>query len=356
MTDEFSHELDEALDMATSVEKSEQNCGYASTGCTVLDLSIANKFPGGVPIGRITHIFGAESTAKTVLGMTILGSIQRQKGVAFFADVENTFDPEWAELFGLNCEDKDAWRLGFWEDKKSEYLRQPSTVEEFFDEYVASIVALEDDRAKVVVIDSLSAMPSAVEIKDELVKGTYGATRAKAMSSGFRKYMSSIAQANLSLVFINQARDNVGVIFGPKEVVSGGRALNFYSSVVIHLLSGEKIKNAREQDIGVWLNFRIDKNKVGPPYRSGKFAIIWEYGLDNVLTNLAYLKDCQAILAKEGKGKKERMVEFNGEKKYMSRMVSYVEKNELEQKLDEDVIKMWLEMYKPSDRKRRIWK
>ena len=289
-----------------------------STGCTLLDLAILNIHPGGIPLGRTVQIYGAESTCKTVLGMTLLGSVQRQNGIAFFGDVENTFDPVWAKLFGLDCCNKDIWKLGCWWDKKNTeyYIRQPSTIEELFDEYIAEILAIEDNRPKVVVVDSLTALPSSVEAKDSMDSATYGATRAKAIRLGFRKYQSFLAETNTSLIFIDQTIDNIGVIFGEKETTSGGRALKFFSSVRLHLKNGEKVKNSKEKEIGIWVNFKVSKNKTAPPFRTGRFKIIWDYGIDNIATSLDFIQENSVEVAEEAKGTK-------GEKKRKSGWIEF---------------------------------
>jgi len=345
----------EALDRVSEVVTEQGVCelpavsSWASTGCTVLDLAISNRFPGGIPIGRITHIFGAESTAKTVLGMTILGDIQRKGGIAFFADVENTFDPEWAKLFGLNCLDSNIWCLGY-----------PRTIEEYFDDYLKSIIRLDDNRSKVIVTDSLSAMPSEAEVDANMKDGTYGTSRAKQMSQGFRKYIRPIAESKVSLVFIDQTRDNVGVVFGEKETVSGGRALKFYSSVRLHLYSGDKVKNKREQDVGIWIDFRVDKNKTAPPYRHGRFRILWDYGIDNIASNLNFLKEHQKdedVDIKPGRKRKKKSgrILFDDVNKFMEDMILHVEKNNLEDVLDKEVSDLWFEIYKTDPRKKRSW-
>jgi len=321
---------------------------WISTGCTLLDLAIANMHPGGIPIGRFVHIFGAESTCKTVLGMTILGYAQRAGAIAFFADVENTFDPVWAQLFGLNCSNKDVWRLDY-----------PRTLEEFWDDYLDKIIALKDKRKKVVVVDSLSAMPSEVEVDETLATATMGTSRAKQMSKGFRKYIRPLCDNNVSVIFIDQTRQKIGVAYGNPETTSGGMALKFYSSVRVHLNSGAKVKNNRDQKVGTWLKFVIDKNKVASPYRSGAFKIIWDYGLDDIASNLEFIKQYGDIGVDEEDGVRKKKssgrVVFEGKKYWMKDLIKHIEANNLESKIQDWVYTIWQEIHKTDDRKIRVW-
>jgi len=310
---------------------------WISTGCTLMDLAITGKLPGGFPVGRISHIFGAESTCKTVIGTTILGAAQRNGAIAFFADVEQTFDHDWATLFGLNCSNKDNFRLG-----------HPRTIEEFFDSYLKDIIELKDDRQRVVVVDSLSAMPANAEIEGELEKGSFGTMRAKQMSIALRKYIRPLSDTKTSVIFIDQSRMNIGFAYGPKETYSGGMALKFYASTRIHLKHGTKEKNKKDVEIGTWINFLVDKSKVSAPHRGSEFCILYDYGIDNIHSNLLFLQEAQ---------KEDRTVSFNGTSGFMSKMIKYVEENNLEEKLDAEVEKAWLELYKADDtRKQRVWK
>jgi len=330
---------------------------WISTGCTLLDIAIADKFPGGIPLGRTIQVFGAGSTCKTVLGMLVLGQIQRMGGIAFLADTEYTFDPGWAKLFGLKCDNPDVWRYGYWW-KKEDPAEQPSTIEELFDVYFKRIVELEDARPKVVVVDSLTSLPTEVESKDDMVDSTYGTSRAKQIGKGFRKYLSLLSKGNTSVFFIDQTRDNIGVTFGPRETTSGGRALEFYSSVRIYLKHAESVKNKRKQEIGIWVDFRVIKNKVASPFRSSSFKILWDYGLDDIGSNIEFLKlyqDEEGDEEGKEKSRKSPRVNFNDKKLYVNDMIKYVEENGLEYLLKEEVWRCWKEYHKTEDRKPRIW-
>lgn len=358
--DEFGEKVAEVLESQEVEAVDDPVKLWLSTGSTVLDLAVSNSHPGGLPMGRYIHIYGAESTCKTVLAMTVLGAAQRSGAIAFFADIENTFDFKWARLFGLQCDDTDIWRLGNWWEKNTDgFPEQPGSIEEFFDEYLCKIIALDDPRPKVVAVDSLSALPSNVEIETALDKASFQATRAKQMSTAMRKYQRVLSKHDITLLLIDQARDTFNA-FGEKETTSGGRAVKFYSSVRIHLKSGSKIKNSKDQHIGIWVPFNIVKNKVASPHRSGQFKIIWDYGIDDVHGNLAFIKDYQEKYEKDADKKSTRkssFVTFNGETKIVSRMIQYVEDEGLEDKLATEVSRLWQELLKPDKiRKQREWK
>jgi len=185
---------------------------WISTGCTILDLAISGSLPGGFPIGRTVEIYGPPSSCKTVLGMLALGFCQRAGGIGYFVDVEDTFLPSWSTQFGLDCQNVDTFRL-------TGGLEAPETVEQLFDDYLAPIVKLKDDRHKFIVVDSLSALASEVEKSTALDKPSFGATKASRMSAAFRKYSPPVlSKSKIGLLFLNQTRDNVGVAFGPTEV------------------------------------------------------------------------------------------------------------------------------------------
>jgi recombination protein RecA len=317
---------------------------WLSTGCTLLDLAIANQLPGGFPIGRIVEIFGPPSSCKSVFGMVAMGFCQRLGGIGFYADVECTLDSNWASLYGLDCSDTDGFRLTTGENA-------PSTVEELFDEYLDGIMTLEDRRRKIVVVDTLSALSSVLEDKTGLADSASYAPKAKKMSAGFRKYSPPrLAKKNVSIIFLNQTRENVGVVFGPKEVTTGGKAVSFYSSVRIRLMTGLKIENSSGVKIGVWVRFEVEKNKIAPPFREGMFRIIFDYGLDDIFSNLVFLQKYQ----KHEKGSKK--VDFDGQSRVLKSMAKYVEDSGKEERLRQEVEKMWRKIYAPSDRKPRTWK
>lgn len=346
---------------AKEVEEVSKNCRmknlpaiseWCSTGCTILDLAIANRFPGGIPVGRIVQCYGGTSTCKTVLATTVCGYIQRVKRKAYYADVEHTLDPAFAEIYGLDCNDEKTFEQGY-----------PITLEELFDEYIADILikkkATKKDakpelntKPKLIVVDSVTALPAEVETKDAMKDGTYGTMRAKQMSKGLRKYCFALAESNTTLFLVDQTRDNIGSPWGG-EVTSGGRALEFFSSVRIYLKMDTKIVNAANKIIGNWIKFRIEKNKVGPPLREGRFRILYDYGLDDIATNLYFLSEYQNG-PQEAK-KKTAMIKYLDQKSKLSTGITYIENNNLEEELQKEVWEVWQEAYKTDERKSRKW-
>jgi len=309
-----------------------------------MDIAIANRYPGGIPVGRIVHAFGGTSTCKSVFAITVCGFMQRANKDSYYADVEHTLDSSFASIYGLDCENEKNFQIGY-----------PRTLEEFYDDYLAKIIKKKKElntKPKIIVVDSITALPAEVELKDAMKDGTYGTMRAKQMSKGFRKYISALAESNTTLLCIDQTRDNIGSRFGG-EVTSGGRALEFYSSVQIYLKMDTKIVNTSGRVIGNWVKFRIDKNKVAPPLREGRFRILYDYGLDDISSNLYFLSECQN--GPQDAKNKTQMIKYLGKENKMSTAVRYVEENNYEEELQQEVWEEWQKQYVTETRKHRIW-
>jgi len=313
--------------------------GWLSTGCTLLDLAIANKLPGGFPSGRVSHIFGAESTAKTILAMEPLGSAQRQGGIADFQDAEGTFDAERAKLLhGIDLS-PEKW-----------HYYNPETIEDLWDVQIpAAIERSTELPIAAMAVDSLTAIAAAAEITDKSgdavsLSGTgYAMQRAKQLSSAFRHYRYLLNTVNLGLIFVDQARDAVGS-FRPTEKTSSGRAILFYSSVRVHLKTAGWITNTKKITTGVKIKFTVEKNKVAPPYRKGEFYLYFDYGIDDVESNLRWLKDIVGgdyVIGDYSSGR-------------IDLAVKHVEENGLEGMLRDTVHAVWKELYKPVERKARV--
>jgi len=307
---------------------------YLSTGCTILDLAIAGTLPGGFPVGRISHIYGPESASKSVLAMEPLGSAQRQGGIAWYIDAEGTFDEQRALLYGIDVE-------------KLEYISSMNlsddlTIEYLFDDLLPGM----EERAEkaggpcAVSIDSLSAIPSQTESDEGIGEATYGTSRAKMLSKGFRKHIWTLSKTGLTMLFVDQVRQNVGVSFGKKYVFSGGEALKFYASVRVLLSVVTKIKNKDGKTIGVEIGFSVDKNKIAPPFREGHFLLLFDYGIDDIATNIKWLRENDPEMPSKG------WYEFNGKRfRSMPDFVAYIEDNDLEEELIKRVHHVWNDIY-----------
>jgi recombination protein RecA len=260
---------------------------WFSTGCTPMDLAMADNLPGGAPVGRVVQLFGGASTGKSVLAETIMGYALRSGKKVFLCDVEYTFDSVFARKYGLDSSHENFyWGYSFMKEKQSS--QQPESIEEFFDVYLAEILKLRSRVPMVVVLDTLTALPSADELAGKIDEQGYRTSRARAISDGLRKYLALMNQRDVTLIVLDQTRDNVGG-FGAAEVTNGGRGMEFYSSVRVHLKKGPQIKNSKDKVIGIWAKFQVIKNKTAPPFRSGHYRIIFDYGMDDITSNLSWL-------------------------------------------------------------------
>jgi len=285
--------LDGAQETPTDIRE------FVSTGSTMLDLAISNRPNGGIAVGRITELNGLESSGKSLIGAHLLAETQKKGGVAVYIDTETAVSEDFLEVIGVDI-------------SKMLYLHL-ETVEDIFEaieEIVTKVRESDKDRLVTILVDSLAAASTKVELNADFDKDGWATSKAIVISKAMRKITQMIGRQRVALVFTNQLRVKLGAMFGDPYTTSGGKALPFHASTRIRLKNKGQIKDSKKNTIGMTILAQVIKNRLGPPLRKAEFPLYFESGVDDEGSWLHVLKEHK--IAKVG-GAWYTMEDHNGE-------------------------------------------
>ena len=260
---------------------------FVSTGATILDLAVSNRPNGGLAAGRITEINGLEGSGKSLIGAHALAATQKKGGLAVYIDTESAVSSEFLQAIGIDTENMLYIHL--------------ETVEEIFDSIETIVTKIREsskDKLVTILVDSLAAASTKVEMDADFDKDGWATSKAIVLSKAMRKITQMIARQKVCLIFTNQLRQKMGVMFGDPWTTSGGKALPFHASTRIRLKNMGQIKDTKKNTIGIKIRAQVIKNRLGPPLRSADFQLYFDKGIDDFGSWLEVLK--QHNLVKQG--------------------------------------------------------
>ena len=258
---------------------------FISTGSTMLDLAISNRPNGGIGVGKITELNGLEGSGKSLIGSHLLASTQRKDGIAVYIDTESAVSQEFLRAIGVDT-------------KKMLYVHL-ETVEEIFDTIETIVTKIREsnkDKLVTILVDSLAAASTKVEMDADFDKDGWATAKAIIISKAMRKITQMIARQKVALVFTNQLRQKLGVMFGDPWTTSGGKALPFHSSTRVRFKNAGQIKDGNKVTIGIKIKGQVIKNRLGPPMRTAEFPLYFDKGIadfDSWLTVMKEHKICK---------------------------------------------------------------
>ena len=257
---------------------------FISTGSSILDLAISNRPNGGIAVGRITEINGLESSGKSLIGTHILAETQKKGGLAVYIDTETSVSREWLETIGI--------------DVQNLLYLHVETVEDIFEcieNIVTKIRESDRDRLVTILVDSLAVASTKVEMEADFDKDGWATAKAIVISKAMRKITQMVGRERVALVFTNQLRQKLGVMFGDPWTTSGGKALPFHSSTRIRLKNMGQIKDTKKNTLGMKARAQIIKNRLGPPLRHADFNLYFDSGIDDKGSWLQVMKDHKLV-------------------------------------------------------------
>ena len=258
--------------------------GFISTGSTMLDLAIGNKPNAGLAVGRITELNGLEGSGKSLLGAHSLADTQRQGGIAVYIDTESAVSEEFLRAIGV--------------DTSAMLYVHIDTVEDIFDTISTIVTKIREsskDKLVTILVDSLAAASTKVEMDADFDKDGYATAKAIIISKAMRKVTQMIARQRVALIFTNQLRQKLGVMFGDPWTTSGGKALPFHASTRVRLKNVGQIKDTKKNTIGIKIRAQVIKNRLGPPLRVADFSLYFDKGIDDYGSWLTVMKDHNLI-------------------------------------------------------------